>query len=50
MKDQGFMISYKSKSITERHRHRWELNNDYLEDLNNAGLKTSGINSETGSS
>ena len=39
---------YKSKSITERHRHRWELNNDYLEDLNNAGLKTSGINSETG--
>ena len=39
---------YKSKSITERHRHRWELNNDYLEDLNKAGLKTSGINSETG--
>ena len=39
---------YISKSITERHRHRWELNNDYLEDLNNAGLKTSGINSETG--
>ena len=39
---------YKSKSITERHRHRWELNNDYLENLNNAGLKTSGINSETG--
>ncbi|MDB9994709.1 CTP synthase [Flavobacteriaceae bacterium] len=39
---------YKFKSITERHRHRWELNNDYLEDLNNAGLKTSGINSETG--
>ena len=39
---------YKSKSITERHRHRWELNNDYLVDLQNSGLKTSGVNSKTG--
>ena len=39
---------YQKETISERHRHRWELNNDYLENLNNAGLKTSGINSETG--
>ena len=39
---------YKSKLITERHRHRWEFNNDYLTDFQNSGLKTSGINSKTG--
>ena len=39
---------YKSKLITERHRHRWEFNNDYLTDFQNLGLKTSGINSKTG--
>ncbi|MDB3927496.1 CTP synthase [Flavobacteriaceae bacterium] len=39
---------YNSKSITERHRHRWELNNDYLKVFQDSGLKTSGINSKTG--
>ena len=39
---------YNSKTITERHRHRWELNNDYLIALQDSGLKTSGINSKTG--
>ncbi len=39
---------YDSKTITERHRHRWELNNDYLKALQDSGLKTSGINSKTG--
>ena len=39
---------YISKTITERHRHRWELNNDYLIALQDSGLKTSGINSKTG--
>ena len=39
---------YNSKIITERHRHRWELNNDYLIALQDSGLKTSGINSKTG--
>jgi len=34
--------------IKERHRHRWELNNKYLDDLQDAGLKASGINSKTG--
>lgn len=39
---------YKRKSISERHRHRYEFNNAYLEDLRNAGLRPSGINPETG--
>ena len=39
---------YNSKLIKERHRHRWELNNTYLEELEKAGLKASGINSSTG--
>ena len=42
------MSIYNSKQIKERHRHRWELNNKYLDDLQDAGLKASGINSKTG--
>ena len=42
------MSIYNSKQIKERHRHRWELNNKYLDDLQDAGLKSSGINSKTG--
>ena len=34
-------------SISERHRHRFEFNNDYLNELEAAGLKASGYNSET---
>ena len=34
--------------ISERHRHRYEFNNDYKDRLENAGLMTSGINKETG--
>ena len=39
---------YNSKLINERHRHRWELNNNYLNQLENAGLNSVGINAETG--
>ncbi|MGB6152531.1 MAG: CTP synthase [Pricia sp.] len=35
-------------SISERHRHRYEFNNAYKEDLEAKGLKASGINAETG--
>ncbi len=35
-------------AISERHRHRYEFNNEYKEELENAGLMASGINSETG--
>ena len=38
---------YDKDVISERHRHRWELNEKYIEKLNENGLKTSGINPET---
>lgn len=34
--------------ISERHRHRYELNNDYKARLEEAGMVMSGINKETG--
>ncbi|NHF58059.1 CTP synthase [Flavobacteriaceae bacterium TP-CH-4] len=37
-----------ASSISERHRHRYEFNNQYLERFEEAGLVASGINSETG--
>jgi CTP synthase len=39
---------YGTTSITERHRHRYELNNDYLKQLTHSGMVASGINKETG--
>jgi CTP synthase len=38
---------YGSEYISERHRHRWELNNKYLDALQQGGLKASGTNPET---
>jgi CTP synthase len=38
---------YGTDLISERHRHRWELNNKYVDALQAAGLKASGINPET---
>ncbi|MCA9322311.1 MAG: CTP synthase [Planctomycetes bacterium] len=35
---------YGTEEISERHRHRWELNNSYLEVLEANGLVASGIN------
>ena len=39
---------YKSEIISERHRHRWELNDNYRDELNKKGLKSCGTNPETG--
>jgi CTP synthase len=39
---------YGKTNISERHRHRWEFNNKYLEAFKQAGLTISGINPETG--
>ncbi|GGE07018.1 CTP synthase [Psychroflexus salis] len=39
---------YGKPTITERHRHRYELNNAYIDDLEHAGLVCSGKNKETG--
>jgi CTP synthase len=39
---------YKHKEINERHRHRYEFNNEYLQDFEKAGMVASGINPEGG--
>ncbi|CAM4314287.1 CTP synthase [Gillisia limnaea] len=39
---------YGSSLIHERHRHRYEFNNKYKKEIEQAGLKCSGINPETG--
>ncbi len=38
---------YQSEKIEERHRHRYELNNDYLDKLQANGLFASGMNENT---
>src|SRR5690606_1765876 len=38
---------YESENISERHRHRYEFNNDYEEQFERAGMIASGINPET---
>ncbi|MGO1311208.1 MAG: glutamine amidotransferase-related protein, partial [Brevibacterium aurantiacum] len=42
--DEGSVVAgvYDSTLITERHRHRYEVNNSYREDLAKAGLRFSG--------
>ena len=39
---------YDTNIINERHRHRYEFNSDYLDQVESKGLIASGINSETG--
>ena len=40
--------AYGTSKISERHRHRYEFNNDYLEQLKKAGLRITGTNPDTG--
>jgi len=39
---------YGSTNISERHRHRYEFNNNYLEQFEKAGMKASGTNPDSG--
>ncbi|MEX0996639.1 MAG: CTP synthase [Flavobacteriaceae bacterium] len=39
---------YKDQIIEERHRHRYEYNNKYKQQLEDAGMLTTGVNPETG--
>ena len=44
-------LSYKAygkQDIEERHRHRYEVNNIYLEELTAAGMRIAGVNPELG--
>ena len=38
---------YKKVNISERHRHRYEFNNEYLEQYQEAGMVATGINPDT---
>lgn len=46
--DSKVYAAYKSELISERHRHRYEFNNEYLKQLTDAGLKVTGVNPKTG--
>jgi len=43
-KDSKVYLAYKTELITERHRHRYEFNNEYLEEFEKAGMKAVGFN------
>lgn len=40
--------AYNTEKISERHRHRYEFNNAYLEQFEKAGMQATGKNPETG--
>ncbi len=40
--------AYGKSKIKERHRHRYEFNNDYLEQMEGEGLIATGVNPESG--
>ena len=44
--DSNAFQSYQKKDIKERHRHRFEFNNDYLKEFENAGMIATGKNKE----
>ena len=43
LKDSKSYELYQKEVILERHRHRYEFNNEYLKDLEAKGLKVSGM-------
>ena len=47
LKDTKIASIYNTASIMERHRHRYEFNNTYKTQLENAGMKATGFNPET---
>src|SRR5690606_7763868 len=47
-KDSLAYTSYQNTTVSERHRHRWEFNNNYLAAFEAAGMVASGKNPGTG--
>lgn len=45
--DSKVAAAYGATQIMERHRHRYEFNNDYLEAFETAGMRPVGVNPET---
>ena len=48
LKDSLASRIYGSELISERHRHRYEFNSEYLDEFEKAGLKATGRNPQTG--
>jgi CTP synthase len=48
IKDSNAAAIYNSTKISERHRHRFEFNNEYLESFEKAGMTPVGKNPKTG--
>ena len=46
--DSNVFKAYKKTMISERHRHRYEFNNDYLEQIKAKGMLATGVNPKTG--
>jgi CTP synthase (UTP-ammonia lyase) len=46
-KDSNIYRAYNKLEISERHRHRYEFNNHYLEAFEAAGMKAVGVNPDT---
>jgi CTP synthase len=46
-KDSKIFEAYNKKQIQERHRHRYEFNNDYKAQFEAAGMKCTGENTDT---
>lgn len=46
-KDSRVKLIYGKKTISERHRHRFEFNNKYLSQFEDAGMKAAGVNPDT---
>ena len=47
-KDSKVFEAYKTSQISERHRHRYEFNNVYKQQIEDAGMITTGLNPKTG--
>lgn len=47
-KDSKVFEAYKSELISERHRHRYEFNDEYKKQITEAGMQTTGVNPKTG--
>ena len=46
-KDSNVFKAYNKTLISERHRHRYEFNNEYLDQLRVKGMQTTGVNPKT---
>ena len=47
-KESKVFKAYKNEHISERHRHRYEFNNNYLSQIKEAGMQPTGVNPKTG--